>query len=128
MFAYSFDMGWEKTDFSIDDYSSNNDIEKSFISAGFNKVSHVPEGLEDSFFSTEVYAFNGSNVGKGHSYNYIVSLSVGQNVEDIMIPDLPSLIELMAKLTSVNMSTLFREREGQRFQEEFTGSAKPSSW
>lgn len=119
MFSYSFDKGWEKIKFEFD-YDSFDDSDKAYRAAGFVKVYEVPSQVSENFFCTDVYVFD-SGLGVGHSeFKYMVLLYAGE-FENIMVRDLPSLIELLSKTSTVNISTMFSESEAEKIQ-DFTAS------
>lgn len=125
MFSYSFDKGWQETDFAFD-YDSFDDCQKAYRAAGYQEAYFLPEQLQGSFFSAEVYVFVGLD-GKDSEFKHMVVLDVGDR-ENILVRDLPSLIELMAKISAVNTSTLYSESEAEKVQEFSKGNAKPRAW
>lgn len=125
MFSYSFDKGWQETDFTFD-YDSFDDCQNAYRAAGYQEAYFLPEQVQGSFFSAEVYVFEGLD-GMNSEFKYMVVLDVG-DIQNIMVRDLPSLIELMSKIATVNTSTLYSESEAEKVQEFSKENAKPRAW
>lgn len=107
MLTYSFDSGWIKTDYS-----------KEFgVQDGLRKISYALDAVQESLFSYEVYSFDDESKVVESGFEYLVTLTLGGQAKDVAVRDLPSLIELLSKISAVNMSDLFRVKEAERINE-----------
>jgi len=87
---------------------AHTDVEKSLKALGY--VRSIELGANTSGFHAIVYShYTSENV---NCYRWIVSLSIGDDVESIFIANLPDLISFLKDCSNISTATLIAELDG----------------
>lgn len=97
---YEFDQakGWKQIEDYLAENSDDGNFDVQLEASGFQSSSRATIGESESGFSVELYC-RGMPPSQ-HKYEYLVAVTVGDWVELIAVPDLPSLVELLHKLAT----------------------------
>lgn len=105
IFSYDIIMGWEEIDDFIYVDDSAGDFNTGLSLSGYSPYNCGKIGDDDSFFQIEVYVKKDSE----KPYQFIVSTDVRAYCETIAVTNFPSLVELLAKLSTINHAASYSE-------------------
>lgn len=105
MYLFTAVNGWEEIDNFLHKKGVT-DYQEELKQAGFSTIYSMCVGNEDvSGFAFEVYRKDrNTELGRRQEHEFLVSLTVGFECEDIAVPKLPDLIALLKELAPLATS------------------------